>query len=323
MKRFCTACLLIFLFCETSLVVMPKSISTGIPLSLTEAETKELHISGGKLEIVFNPGKYPVPEEALLNWITSSAKAVTGYFGHFPVAYGKIEIKPVRYGGIRNGHAFGYGEPLIKISVGQQTQQSDLEQDWALTHEMVHLGFPCLPGRYSWIDEGMATYVEPLARTRIGLMSEEEYWKEMVEGLPKGLPQPGDQGLDYTPTWGRTYWGGALFCFLADLEIRQKSGNKYGLEDAFKGIVGHGGTITADWSIQQVIQAGDKATGLSVLNKLYLIHRATPVKVDLSHLWQQLGIQYDDGTVVFHDDAPLAWLRKALLKPPKKDKVTG
>jgi len=34
------------------------------------------------------------------------------------------------------------------------------------------------------------------------------------------LPAAGDRGLDFTPSWGRTYWGGALFCLLADIEIR-------------------------------------------------------------------------------------------------------
>ena len=39
--------------------------------------------------------------------------------------------------------------------------------------------------------------------------------------MPKGLPQAGDQGLDNTGTWGREYWGGAMFCLLADIEIRK------------------------------------------------------------------------------------------------------
>ena len=43
----------------------------------------------------------------------------------------------------------------------------------------------------------------------------------MVRDMPKGLPQAGDEGLDNTDTWGRKYWGGAMFCLFADVEIRK------------------------------------------------------------------------------------------------------
>ena len=85
-----------------------------------------------------------------------------------------------------------------------------------MVHEMVHLAFPRVAKQHHWIEEGLATYIEPWARLGIGQLTEETVWKDLVEGLPKGLPGPEDKGLDRTPTWGRTYWGGALFCLLAD-----------------------------------------------------------------------------------------------------------
>jgi hypothetical protein len=68
-------------------------------------------------------------------------------------------------------------------------------------------------------------------------------WADLVRDMPKGLPEPGDQGLDNTHTWGRTYWGGALFCFLADIEIRKQTKNEKGLQDALRGILNAGGDI--------------------------------------------------------------------------------
>src|ERR1700683_5400195 len=41
-----------------------------------------------------------------------------------------------------------------------------------------------------------------------------EVWGDMVRYMPQGLPAAGDEGLDHTFTWGRTYWGGALCCLL-------------------------------------------------------------------------------------------------------------
>jgi hypothetical protein len=83
-------------------------------------------------------------------------------------------------------------------------------KDWELTHEMVHFSFPSVERRHHWIEEGIATYVEPIGRASIGILTAEQVWGEMRRDMPQGLPEAGDQGLDHTHTWGRTYWGGAF-----------------------------------------------------------------------------------------------------------------
>src|SRR5262245_62277172 len=111
------------------------------------------------------------------------------------------------------------------------------------------------------MEEGLATYVEPLARAQAGLLAPEVVWGDLVRGLPKGLPQAGDRGLDHTPTWGRTYWGGALFYLLAELEIRRRTDNRAGLQDALRGVVAAGGNISRSWPVEKVLTKGDAATG--------------------------------------------------------------
>ena len=134
--------------------------------------------------------------------------------------------------------------------------------------------------------------------------------------LGLGEPQAGDHGLDNTHTWGRTYWGGALFSLLADVRIRQQTHNKQGLQDALRGILAAGGNITEDWEIERALAAGDKATGTTVLTDLYRQTRDLPSPVDLAALWKQLGIQRaPDGTIHFDPAAPLADVRVAITRP--------
>jgi len=71
--------------------------------------------------------------------------------------------------------------------------------------------FQLLDNTHRWLGEGLATYIEPLGRIRTGSLTPERVWRDLVLGLPQGEPQPGDQGLDVTHTWGRTYWGGRFF----------------------------------------------------------------------------------------------------------------
>src|SRR5262249_58334470 len=103
-------------------------------------------------------------------------------------------------------------------------------------------------------EEGEATYFEPIARARAGQLAVERYWRELFDGLPNGLPKDGDRGLDQTPTWGRTYWGGALFWFLADVEIRERTGNVRCADDAMRAILAAGGDGSVHWAIEPVLQ---------------------------------------------------------------------
>jgi hypothetical protein len=217
--------------------------------------------------------------------------------------------------GAESGHAFGSSDGArITVSVGRSSASSDLAQEWVMTHEMVHLAFPGVARKHHWIEEGLATYVEPIARARDGELSAEKVWGDMVRGMPQGLPQPGDQGLDFTRTWANTYWGGARFCLLADIEIRKRTGNKQGLEDALRAILKQGGTIEADWDLSRVLEIGDRATGVPVLRELYNKMSAIPQPTDLEKLWKDLGIDSSGGRILFDDTAPLASIRKAITQ---------
>ncbi len=182
-----------------------------------------------------------------------------------------------------------------------------------MTHEMVHLAFPSVPDEHHWIEEGIATYVEPIARAQVGDLPSETVWRELVDGLPRGLPASGDRGLDNTHTWGRTYWGGALFCLIADVEIHQRTNNRYGLQDALRGIVRAGGNMQHDWPLARALKAGDDAVGVPVMLELYDRMKATPVTPDLTAMWSQLGVRPSRDSVVFDQSAPQASIVRSIM----------
>lgn len=275
-----------------------------------------LEVGKGALDVAFAPGKLELPQAKVLGWIAASAHAVATYYGRFPVPYARVLVVPREGNRIRGGKSFGYGGAAVRVGVGQGAPEAALQNDWVMTHEMVHLAFPSMRDAHLWIEEGIATYVEPIARAQAGQLSAEKVWGDLVKGIPQGLPEPGDRGLDHTPTWGRIYWGGALFCLLADVEIRQRTGNRRGLQDALRGIVAAGGNIETHWPIERTLKAGDEATGIPVLTELYERMKAAPVSPDLGELWRSLGVEVRDGAVVFNDGAPLASIRRAITAAP-------
>src|SRR3989442_4715497 len=136
-------------------------------------------------------------------------------------------------------------------------------------------------------------------------------WSELIRDVPEAWPEPGDEGLDNAHTWGRTYWGGALFCLLADVEIHRRTKNRKGLEDALRGILSAGGDIRQDWDLKKALRVGDRATAVSVLTPLYDKMKDQPGGADLAALWKQLGVERERNRAVFRHDLPLAATGKA------------
>jgi hypothetical protein len=288
---------------------------------LKTASAQSLQLGGARLIIDVEGTQAGLSNAALTQYVVKAVQTVTLYYGHFPVpsAHIVISITPGR-NGVLQGTTWGDrdGFPaLTKLRVGQSATQAELDSDWIATHELVHMALVSLPDSQHWLEEGVATYVEPVARVQNGQLSAQRIWGDMMAGMSHGEPQAGDLGLDRTHTWGRTYWGGALFCLVADVEIRKQTGNKLGLQDALRGIVHAGGTIDKDWPTERVLRIGDKATGTTVLEDLYRKWSRAPVEVDLASLWSQLGISLVDGNVIFINDAPLAAVRTAITTTPR------
>lgn len=283
-------------------------------------EPVEVMAGGATLHVFFAPGKLDVGRDAVLQWISNAAHAVSEYFGRFPVTEARILVRPVAgRAGVFHGTTFGGRRgAFTRIAVGQTTTIAQLNDDWMMTHELTHMAFPDLSAHsddHHWMEEGMATYIEPVARAQIGRLTPQRVWGDLVRDMPQGLPQAGDRGLDHTPTWGRTYWGGALFWLLADVQIREATHNRKGLQDAMRGILEAGGNITEDWSVERVVETGDQATGTSVLAHLYSQMKAAPVHTDLGDLWRRLGVARVNGVVTFDAQAPLAAIRRAITVP--------
>lgn len=253
-----------------------------------------------------------------MHWIENAATAVTSYYGKFPVARARVLVVPIAdRRGVLTGTTWGDvdGFPAFtRMRLGQHTTGQDLHDDWTMTHELIHTALPSLAPAHHWLEEGLAVYVEPIARAEIGVLTQQRVWAAMLRDMHQGEPEPDADGLDNTQSWASTYWGGALFCLMADVDIRKKTHNRKGLRDAVRGIVADGGSIAVDWPIERVLDAGDRATGTTVLADLYKkMGTASYAPIDLDKLWRELGVSSEDGTIVFDNRAPLAKIRQGIL----------
>jgi hypothetical protein len=271
-------------------------------------------LDGSRISIEIRDRVLREKKDMLLDWVLYSAKTVHHYYARFPVQSVHIKLQVTAGHAVRFGQAFGGDSPSLRVVIGEDIDPAMLRRDWILVHEMVHLAMADVPQSQRWLLEGLATYVESISRAQRGYLSEEFVWNGFINRMPQGLPKTGDRGLDQTPTWGRTYWGGAIFCLLADIEIRKLSDNKLSLRDALRGVLDAGLSMHSSATAMQVFEAGDNAIGMAVLVPLYQKMKADPYPIDLEALWASLGVALQNEQVIYDDDAPMANVRKSLLK---------
>lgn len=293
-------------------------IKSAMPyLAFDRLEKSSIDVPGGQLTVGFAPGQFQVGKAKLLDWIERSAKAISVYYGHFPVKAARILIVPDDGDKTSGGQTFSNAGAAIRLLAGSAITEDALKEDWQLPHEMVHLALP-ETGESPWFSEGLAVYVESIARGQAGDLTEEKIWSEFTKMMPTGLPKKGDMGLGKAEGQERVYWGGATFWLIADLEIRKRTQNKRSLQDALVGIQEAGGNYEKVWPMERLLAVADAATGERVLTELYGQWNSKPVSPDLKALWKKLGIEQNGETVRFNDSASLAATRRMLIESPKQ-----
>lgn len=284
-------------------------------------DTAIVEVGGSRLTVGIVPGGEPdLPMADILAWVRQSAEDVAAYYGKFPVPAARILLVVTDGDEVRTGTTWGYRGGAIRVVVGRHVSAATLmHQDWIMVHEMIHLALPDVGERHAWLSEGIAVYVESIARVQQGRLPAARIWTDFVRAMPKGLPQAGDRGLDNTHSWGRTYWGGALFCLLADIEIRKRTGNRHGLQTALRAINART-NHTDDSDIASVLALGDEATGVPVLRELYDQMKDQPVTTDLAAIWRELGVPSAAGQP-YDDSAPRADVRLAITEPAEPGRL--
>jgi hypothetical protein len=287
-----------------------------VALDCPQPADAALQIEGSTLCVVFADAESATRQKLLHDWIERSAHIVVGYYGRFPAPLVLLKLRSMDGDSVGGGRTTNEAGLMIQVRVGRDASAAALAQDWVLVHEMVHLALPELGRTHDWLAEGLATYVEGVARAQAGNRDIADVWSEDRRSMPMGLPRDGEGGMDQTHTWGRTYWGGALFCLQADVAIRRQTANRVGLQTALQAILQQTGGYANERNIDSVLRIGDAATHTHVLEELYQRTGSSAITTDLDALWKQLGVPLDPQTQAFDDHAPLAPIRIAITAAP-------
>jgi hypothetical protein len=269
-----------------------------------------IEIGGARLSFQVEIFPRAASDEAIREFIARSAEPVAAYYGKFPVRKLLLEVKPnIRYADGIFGRE--YEGKRIEFFLGTKVKSAELEGQQILTHEMFHLGFPDLAEDYAWLEEGLATYLAHLSRARVGQTSEGRFWEDSREGFEDAQRRPGEGGFAEEENYHRMYWGGALFWFTLDLEIRERSQGQRSLDTVTRAILAADGSNASKWSLKRLSRAVDQAAGFPVFRVWYERLGTKTGTVDLEAVWKKFGLHFNGGKAVLE---PGNALRAAYMK---------
>jgi len=179
-------------------------------------------------------------------------------------------------------------------------------------HELFHLGFPSLRGEGIWLEEGLATYAEPLIRARAGMLTEEEGWAEVIRDMPLGVELCETRGLLHFQNIRAAYWAGAVVALLADVAARRRGPEAPGLEQALRAMVAEGWDSRRFVAPRDAIDLVDARLGAPILASLAATYADHGNPVPLDAVLSDLGVERRGKGVRLHDDAKLAAVRRAI-----------
>jgi hypothetical protein len=264
------------------------------------------------LTLAVPSGAMQIPNEQLAAWVSAVAESNRRFWARSPTDGGLVLLIPSPRGGVPFGRVLSLGGAVVTVLVGTQATPQDLYDDWVLVHEFIHLGSPLMRDTGAWLNEGIATFYEPVLRARAGWKSEDEVWREWISSMPRGMPAITGIGLENAGRGG-IYWGGALFVLMAEIESLQASGGKIGFSDCLRSVLAEGADVTAKWPTMKLLDRCDALLGKTVIAALAKQHIEKGSAMDLDRLWQRLGVSMDGDRVRYDDSAELAWLRPLII----------
>ena len=219
------------------------------------------------LTLAVPPDATQIAGEQLAAWVSAVAESNRRFWARSPTEGGLVILIPSPRGGVPFGRVLSLGGAVVTVLVGEQATPQDLYDDWVLVHEFLHLGSPLMRDTGAWLNEGIATFYEPVLRARAGWKSEDDVWREWISSMPRGMPAITGIGLQNAGRGG-IYWGGAVFVLMAEIESLQASGGKIGFSDCLRTVLAEGDDVTVKWPTMKLLDRCDALLGKTVIATL-------------------------------------------------------
>jgi predicted metalloprotease with PDZ domain len=155
-------------------------------------------------------------------------------------------------------------------------------------------------------------------------LTEQQTWQRIYNGFQKGIRGSKGETLKTTAqnmrefrAFRNVYWSGAAMLLKADVALRKESNGKESLDTVLKKIQQNTLPKSRSWTGLEMMQTMDTLANTNVFMDTYNLHIHSKIFPVGDEYWAQLGIIIKEDVVYLDDKAPLAHIRKNLLKNGK------
>jgi hypothetical protein len=282
---------------------------------LGELELQPVAAPGGALRAVILPGFSERARALIGPWLTRSAAMASAPGARFPVPDAQVIVVPTSPSRwpIHFGHTGRSGGASIVLFLPTDVAETQLTSDWIAVHEFSHLWHPFIRREDAWLSEGLATYLQEVLRVRAGALPAGAAWQRLSEGAALGRDtartlEEETRRMPFEHNYQRVYWAGAAIALMLDVELRRQSQGAVSLPQLLARLREEPQFFTRALGAAELLRELDRLSGRPLCEPLAAryLHGSLP---DLGALYQELGL-------TGAPEAPLAWIRDAIMSAP-------
>jgi hypothetical protein len=290
-------------------------------------EYRELDIPGARLRVTIMQTEENIDLDPLYNWVRDTALTVNLAYGRFPNPDTSVVVLPVdsawsQGDAVTFGRVVRDGGETIELFVNPKRPIAEFYDSWTATHEFSHLMMPYVSEEHRWIAEGFATYYQNVLMARAGRYTEQRAWQKLWEGFERGRQSRPEMSMNEASREGiraatmKIYWSGAVIALMADAELRQHSHGEESLDAVLSRLQVCCLPSDHSWSGIEFFEKLDTLVDAPVFMPLYRRYANTAGFPEVRLLLEELGVDYERGTVRLRDDAAAADVRTAIMQTP-------
>ena len=306
--------------------IMPSPRNARAPAAFGRFWKFEEELPDATLRIGVLRSRGPLDAEAISDWVRATANNVRLAYGRFPNPSPQILVVPVGRSSWDSDSPVPFGRVLrdggesVELFINETLPMDTFYDDWTATHELSHLMLPYLRSPHRWISEGFAQYYQNVLLARAGQYDEQRAWQKLYEGYERGRRsrpelspnQAAERGIGAATM--KIYWSGAVLALIADVELRRRSGGSESLDSILEQLQRCCLPAANSWSGTQLFETLDEFAGEPVFMPLYRQHANRQGFPDYTSVFEQLGLEVEDGRVSLRNDADLAGIRRAITE---------
>lgn len=268
----------------------------------SEQFLRELNVGQSQVQVRFIDSFTQPEQNKILYWLQQHAEAVTTLYGEFPIpkATVRVEKAPGSRQPVPWGQVMREREEGVLVRVNPKFSQAAFVRDWTAAHEFSHLFIPFPGSQNSWFSEGLATYLQNTLRVRAAMLTEQQGWQKLYEGLRRGQRDTAmremplaelSPNMHASNSYQRVYWSGVWYFLKTEIDLYAASNGRHSLDTVLREFSRCCRFKKQFWSAALIAEKFDEISATSVFSKnLYAIRKSHALPA-IEPLFSALGLR--------------------------------